>query len=65
MAYRLKKRVENFEIVDGPDAGKKFVRGRSYKEVPAAYAARFDKVESAQAGAAKPAAKSKAAKKGE
>lgn len=61
MPYQLKKGVESFEIVDGPDAGKAFERGRSYKDVPEAYAAMFDSTD-APADQTKPAARSKAAK---
>jgi hypothetical protein len=42
--YRLKKNCENFTIVDGPDAGKKFVKGKIYNSVPTGYAAKFDAV---------------------
>jgi hypothetical protein len=44
MQYRLKKNQENFTIVDGPDAGKKFVKGKVYESVPTGYAAKFDEV---------------------
>ena len=32
--YVLKKNIENFEVVDGAFAGKKFERGKSYTEIP-------------------------------
>ena len=32
--YKLKKGIENFEVVDGAFAGRKFVRGKVYGEVP-------------------------------
>jgi len=40
--YRLKG--ENFTIVSGPDAGKKFMRGRVYEQVPDGYQERFEKI---------------------
>ncbi|MFA5424502.1 MAG: hypothetical protein WC374_11670 [Phycisphaerae bacterium] len=42
--YRLKKNCENFTIVDGSDAGKKFVKGKIYNSVPTGYVAKFDAV---------------------
>lgn len=42
--YRLKNGQEGFEVVDGPDAGKSFRRGKTYPSVPAGYENRFDKV---------------------
>jgi len=44
MKYRLKKGQENIQIVDGPDAGKKFKRGVEYDEVPAGENSRFERV---------------------
>lgn len=44
MAYRLKKGEENFEIVDGPDAGKKFERGKVYAERPYVLRGRFEEI---------------------
>lgn len=40
--YRLKNGQETFEIVDGPDAGKRFERGRTYDAVPGAEKHRFE-----------------------
>ena len=44
MAYRLKQNVENFEVVDGPFAGRGYVSGETYAEIPSAEAARFEKI---------------------
>jgi len=44
MSYRLKPGQEAFEVVDGPDAGKKYVKGRAYDTVPAADKHRFERV---------------------
>jgi len=41
---RLKKGQEAFEIVDGPDAGLKFERDKTYDQAPKGYEDRFDKV---------------------
>ncbi len=43
MNYQLKPGVESFEIMGGPDEGKKFVRGRTYAEIPAGYEDRFER----------------------
>ncbi len=32
--YKLKPNVPDFEIVDGPFAGRKYKAGETYKEVP-------------------------------
>jgi hypothetical protein len=40
--YRLKKGVESFEIVDGPQAGLKFERGKTYSQAPEGYRRRFE-----------------------
>lgn len=42
MRYRLKKGVEAFQIVDGPFAGRKYERGKTYKEVPPREHHRFE-----------------------
>ena len=42
--YQLKNGQEGFEVVDGPDAGKAYRRGRSYPNAPAGYENRFEKV---------------------
>lgn len=44
--YRLKKGVENFQVVDGEFAGRKFEKGKSYKEeqVPPQEKKKFEKV---------------------
>lgn len=45
--YRLKKGIENFQVVDGPFAGRKFVRGKVYGEdkVPPEEKGKFEKIE--------------------
>ena len=40
--YKLKPSSPEFEVVDGPLAGRKFKRGEVYAEVPPQYADRFD-----------------------
>jgi len=42
--YQLKKGQEGFEMVDGPDAGKTYRRGKSYPKVPSGYENRFEKI---------------------
>jgi hypothetical protein len=42
MSYRLKPNREAFEVVDGPDAGKRFVRGKTYDQVPESEKHRFE-----------------------
>jgi hypothetical protein len=40
--YKLKAGSENFQIVDGPDAGKEFRQGKIYETVPPEYADKFE-----------------------
>jgi len=40
--YQLKKGQEGFEVVDGPDAGRAYLRGKPYTKVPAGYENRFE-----------------------
>jgi hypothetical protein len=44
--YRLKKGQESFEVVDGPGAGLKFLRGKVYdgKTIPKTESWRFEPV---------------------
>lgn len=42
MSYRLKRGCEAFEVVEGHLAGRKFIPGRTYEEIPAAEAHKFD-----------------------
>lgn len=42
--HQLKKGQEGFRIVDGPDAGKTFERGKPYTAPPAGYENRFEKI---------------------
>lgn len=42
--YQLKTGQEGFEVVDGPDAGKTYRRGKSYPKVPSGYENRFEKI---------------------
>jgi hypothetical protein len=44
MSYKLKPGTESFEVVDGPFAGKKFLRGKIYKEVPPEEKKKFEKI---------------------
>lgn len=65
MPYRLKRGQETFTVVDGPDAGKTFKRGREYDRIPDAEKHRFEKVPEAKAPAAeKPQEDKKTRKKG-
>jgi hypothetical protein len=48
MEYRLKPGVESFEVVDGPMAGRKFLRGQSYSEIPPGEKEKFEKVQSSK-----------------
>lgn len=45
MKHELKPGVESFEMVDGPFAGKAFVKGRVYDEIPPSEKNKFTKVE--------------------
>jgi hypothetical protein len=42
--YKIKKDVENFDVVDGAFAGRKFVCGRVYGEVPPEEKDKFDEI---------------------
>ncbi len=39
--FRLKENQPAFEVVEGPLAGRKFVHGYTYAEIPPGYRARF------------------------
>ena len=43
--YKLRKGIENFQVVDGAFAGRKFVRGKVYGEVPPEEKRKFEKLE--------------------
>jgi hypothetical protein len=45
MGFVLKKNTEEFQVVDGPLAGRKFKRGKVYGEIPEGEAHRFEKLE--------------------
>lgn len=49
--YVLKKGIENFEVVDGAFAGKAFVRGRQYAQIPPEEKKKFEEVKSKAQGA--------------
>lgn len=51
--YRLKS-GPNFEMTDGPLAGRKFERGKTYGEVPANMADRFEIIEPPETKEPKP-----------
>jgi len=68
MKYKLKKNVENFDVVDGPFAGREYRRGKVYdeKDIPPGEKRKFEPVpepkadlpaRSAQAGSSKSGAK--------
>ncbi|MDN3515366.1 MAG: hypothetical protein NG747_13340 [Candidatus Brocadia sp.] len=40
--YRLKPNTPDFEVVDGPFAGRKYKAGKVYAEIPAEDRHRFD-----------------------
>ncbi|MFH2011681.1 MAG: hypothetical protein ABIJ37_03100 [Pseudomonadota bacterium] len=42
--YRLKKNVAAFEVVDGPFAGRKYLHGKTYSEIPSQEKEKFEKV---------------------
>ena len=46
--FKLKKNVENFDVVDGPFAGKSYVRGKVYKTVPDNERHKFEEVKPAR-----------------
>lgn len=41
--FRLKKGIESFQVVDGPFAGRKFLKGKEYAEVPDGERGKFRK----------------------
>jgi hypothetical protein len=62
MQFKLKKGVESFEVVDGPYAGRKFVRGKVYTDIPPEEKKKFDQIKEPAASAVK-ATEGKAEKK--
>ena len=48
MAYRLKPNVENFEVVDGPFADRRYVSGEIYTEIPPGEESKFDAIAPAE-----------------
>ena len=48
MQYKLKPNVPDIEIADGPFAGRKFVAGEIYKEIPTGEEKKFEPVPQAQ-----------------
>ncbi len=52
--YELKKNKPEFEQISGPLAGRKFVHGKQYEDIPSEHKARFEQVKT------KPAAKTAA-----
>jgi hypothetical protein len=44
MKYSLKQGVETFDVVDGPFAGRRFLPGREYAEIPEQEKHKFQKV---------------------
>ena len=61
--FRLKKGQPEFEVVDGPMTGRKFLRGVDYAEVPPGEKRRFDEIKQAAPKAVKAPAPDKAADK--
>lgn len=46
--YQLKANQSDFEVVDGPLAGRKFQAGQVYTEIPEVDQGRFEKIQSNQ-----------------
>lgn len=46
--YKLKPNVPDFEVVDGPFAGRKYKAGNVYQEVPKEEIAKFIPIEEGQ-----------------
>jgi len=44
MKYKLKKKFEAFEVVDGALAGRKYEHGRVYEEIPPQEKAKFEEI---------------------
>jgi hypothetical protein len=58
MSYKLKTGIEDFQVVDGAFAGRKFRKGFLYAEIPPEEAQKFDEVaEEAQVPKTKSATK--------
>ncbi|MBW1777099.1 MAG: hypothetical protein JRJ54_05825 [Deltaproteobacteria bacterium] len=43
--YRLKPGVESFDVVDGPFAGRQFVKGLSYTQIPPEEKHKFEEIQ--------------------
>lgn len=52
--YRLKNGQENFDVVDGPHAGKKYEKGKVYTDIPENERRRFAEIKPVPAKAAAP-----------
>ena len=61
--YRLKKGQEAFTPVEGPFAGRKFVAGQLYGEIPPGEKGRFDEITDAAEPSGEAATLAKADKK--
>jgi hypothetical protein len=60
MSYKLKPGIENFQVVDGAFAGRKFRKGFLYAEIPPEEARKFEEVaDEAQTPKTKSATKNK------
>ena len=60
MEYQLKKGVESFEVVDGPYAGRKYMRGKIYTDIPPQEKRKFEEVKKPPAPSSIPPKKAKA-----
>lgn len=49
MKYRMKADQPVIEVVDGPMAGRRFIPGQEYDDIPESEAARFERVDAAEA----------------
>lgn len=61
--YRLKKGVAEFDVVDGPFAGRGYRRGRLYERIPPGEAHKFEKADVEAAPASEAPAETKGGKK--
>ena len=52
MPYMLKKNSPAFDMVDGPDAGKKYRHGEVYTDIPRGEKGRFEEAKPAPASVA-------------
>jgi hypothetical protein len=49
--YRLKPGMESFDVVDGAYAGRRFLKGLDYTDIPPGEAGKFEEIASTPRGA--------------